>query len=96
MKIDIFPKGKENRKTKQQLMYKAKIFNETQFKKELSELKQNNIIIFEKDGYYIPNKKEEVECFINKINNQNKEITKILNLAYKMLEEMEIKNENYL
>lgn len=80
--------GKENRKTRQQLMYKAKIFNETQFKKELSELKKENIIIFENDGYYIPNKKEELQNFINKIDKQNKEITKVLNLANEMLKEM--------
>lgn len=89
MKINIFPLGKENRKTRQQLMYIAKIFDETQFKKELSELKKENIIIFENDGYYIPNKKEELENFINKIDKQNKEITKVLNLANEMLKEME-------
>lgn len=88
MKIDIFPQGKENRKTRQQLMYKAKIFNETQFKKELAELKKENIIIFENDGYYIPNKRQELESFIDKIGKQNKEITKVLNLANQMLEEM--------
>ena len=88
MKIDIFPQGKENRKTRQQLMYIAKIFDENQFKKELSELKKENIIIFENDGYYIPNKKEELQNFINKIDKQNKEITKVLNLANQMLEEM--------
>ena len=88
MKIDIFPQGKENRKTRQQLMYIAKIFDETQFKRELSELKKENIIIFENDGYYIPNKKEELENFINKIDKQNKEITKVLNLANQMLEKM--------
>lgn len=69
-------------------MYKAKIFDETQFKKELSELKKDNIIIFENDGYYIPNKKEELENFIGKIDKQNKEITKVLNLANEMLKEM--------
>lgn len=69
-------------------MYKAKIFDENQFKKELSELKKENIIIFENDGYYIPNKKEELQNFINKIDKQNKEITKVLNLANQMLEEM--------
>lgn len=88
MKIDIFPQGKENRKTRQQLMYKAKISNETQFKKELAELKKENIIIFENDGYYIPNKRQELEIFIDKIGKQNKEITKVLNLANQMLEEM--------
>lgn len=84
----FFQNGKENRKTRQQLMYKAKIFDENQFKKELSELKKGNIIIFENDGYYIPNKKEELQNFINKIDKQNKEITKVLNLANQMLEEM--------
>lgn len=83
-----FQNGKENRKTRQQLMYIAKIFDENQFKKELSELKKENIIIFENDGYYIPNKKEELQNFINKIDKQNKEITKVLNLANQMLEEM--------
>lgn len=84
----FFQNGKENRKTRQQLMYKAKIFDENQFKKELSELKKGNIIIFENDGYYIPNKRQELEIFIDKIGKQNKEITKVLNLANQMLEEM--------
>lgn len=84
----FFQNGKENRKTRQQLMYKAKIFDENQFKKELSELKKENVIIFENDGYYIPNKKEELQNFINKIDKQNKEITKVLNLANEMLKEM--------
>ena len=83
-----FQNGKENRKTRQQLMYIAKIFDETQFKRELSELKKENIIIFENDGYYIPNKRQELEIFIDKIGKQNKEITKVLNLANQMLEEM--------
>ena len=83
-----FQNGKENRKTRQQLMYIAKIFDENQFKKELSELKKENIIIFENDGYYIPNKRQELEIFIDKIGKQNKEITKVLNLANQMLEEM--------
>lgn len=83
-----FQNGKENRKTRQQLMYIAKIFDENQFKKELSELKKENIIIFENDGYYIPNKKEELQNFINKIDKQNKEIIKVLNLANQMLEGM--------
>lgn len=83
-----FQNGKENRKTRQQLMYIAKIFDENQFKKELSELKKENIIIFENDGYYIPNKTEELQNFINKIDKQNKEITKVLNLANEMLKEM--------
>lgn len=83
-----FQNGKENRKTKQQLMYIEKIFDETQFKKGLSELKKDNIIIFENDGYYIPNKKEELENFIKKISKQNEEITKVLNLANEMLKEM--------
>lgn len=84
----FFQNGKENRKTRQQLMYIAKIFDENQFKKELSELKKENIIIFENDGYYIPNKTEELQNFINKIDKQNKEITKVLNLANEMLKEM--------
>lgn len=83
-----FQNGKENRKTRQQLMYIAKIFDENQFKKELAELKKENIIIFENDGYYIPNKRQELEIFIDKIGKQNKEITKVLNLANQMLEEM--------
>lgn len=89
MKIDIFPLGKENRKTRQQLMYIAKIFDKNQFKKELSELKKDYIIIFENDGYYIPNKEEELKNFITKIDRQNKEIENVLNLARKMLKGME-------
>lgn len=88
MKISDIPKGKENRKTRQQLMYEFKITDEKQFKTELAELKQDNIIIFEDDGYYVPNKKEELESFIKKYNKQNINIVKIIDLAYQMLEEM--------
>lgn len=87
MKIDIFPIGRENKKNMQQLMYEAKIFDKNQFKKELAELKKEHIIFSVRDGYYIPNTVEEINGFILQVNNKNKENTKKINLAYKMLEE---------
>lgn len=73
-------------------MYIDKIVDERQFKKELTELKNDNIIIFEDGGYYIPNKKEELQEFIKKHNKQNYNMVKMINLAYEMLEEMEKNN----
>lgn len=79
--------GKDNRQTRQQLMYKAKITNEKQFKKELAELKKQYIIIFD-DGYYLPSSKEEYMEFINKMKEQERNINRTIELAYKEMGEI--------
>lgn len=89
MKIENFPVGRENKKTRKELMESTNITNEKQFKKELAELKQNNIILCVDNGYYIPNTKEELQNFIEKCNKQNYVTVRIINLAYKKLEDME-------
>lgn len=86
--INIMQIGKKNRQTKQQLMYKAKITDEKQFKKELAELKKQYIVIFD-DGYYLPSSKEEYMEFINKMEEQGENINRIIELAYKEMEEKE-------
>lgn len=88
MKIDIIPVGRENRKTKQQLMLMAKIFDEKIFRKEIAKLRKDNIIVRETDGYYIPDTKEDLQGIIKKYNQQKKDMTRIINLAYEMLEKM--------
>lgn len=80
--------GKHNKQTRQQLMYKAKITNEKQFKKELAELKKQYIIIFD-DGYYLPSSKEEYMEFISKMKEQERNINRTIELAYKEMEELE-------
>jgi len=84
--INVMQIGKENKQTKQQLMYKAKITDEKQFKKELAELKKQYIVIFD-DGYYLPSSKEEYMELINKMEEQGKNINKTIELAYKEMEE---------
>lgn len=86
--LDVIPIGKEYRQTRQQLMYKAKITDEMQFKKELAELREKYIIIFD-NGYYVPSSKEECLEFIQKLNGQVYDIAKTIDLAYKEMEELE-------
>lgn len=85
--IDIIPIGKENKITRQQLMQRAKIFDVNQFKKKLTNLREQYIIVFD-DGYYLPSSKEEYEEFINKMKEQAKDVGKIIELAYQEMEEL--------
>lgn len=85
---DYIPLGKENRKTKQQIMYNAKITDENKFKLELTKLRQNEIVIFD-NGYFIPNKKEEIQDFIRDCNLVGIETNKLIGMAYKKIDELE-------
>ena len=85
---DYIPIGKENKKTRQQIMHDAKIFDEKEFKRELTDLRTKEIVIFD-NGYYIPNKKEEIQDFIKNCNEVNIETNKIIALAYKKIDELE-------
>ncbi len=84
--INIIPIGKCHRETRDNLMYKAKMTDINQFKKELAELRQQYIIIFD-DGYYLPSSKEEYIEFIKKIEEQRDNANKTIELAYKEMEE---------
>ena len=86
---DYIPLGKENRKTKQQIMYNAKITDENKFKLELTKLRQNEIVIFD-NGYFIPNKKEEIQDFIRDCNLVGIETNKLIGMAYKKIDELEV------
>lgn len=77
------PRGKKNRANMEQLMFMADITNKEDFKKELKEVKRENIIIFD-DGYYIP-EGEEVEDFINKCSARIVEIQHLKELAKKLM-----------
>lgn len=85
--IDFIPIGKENKQTRQELMYKAKI-TEDEFKKELLNLKHKYIILFD-NGYYLPQTKEEYLEFIQKQNQRLCDTAKTIDLAYKEMEELE-------
>lgn len=87
MKIELIPIGKENKVSRDSLMYKAKITNIDKFKTELAELKTKNIILFE-DGYYRPNTKEEYENFINKCNIKKTETQELIKIAKKEMEDL--------
>jgi len=86
--IDFIPIGREHKKTRQELMYEAKIPNESEFQKELAELRQQYIIKFD-NGYYIPSSKKEYLDFIQKQNKQLCETSKTIELAYRGMEELE-------
>lgn len=84
--IDFIPIGKKYRKTRKQLMYESKIFDTECFKREMRQLKNEYIIIFD-DGYYLPSSKEEYTEFINKMTKKKEEIIQKIELAYKEMEE---------
>lgn len=85
-KVTDIPIGKSNRITRDSLMYKLKIFNVNQFKKELAELKEKYIILFENDGYYRPNKAEEYLMIITKQKEIIDNANKIIEIAKKEME----------
>lgn len=86
--IEVIPIGKKYRDNRENLMYKAKIFNVAEFKEELTKLRKKYIIIFD-DGYYLPSSKEEYLDFIKKMNSQMFEISNKIEMAYKEMEEKE-------
>ena len=86
--IEAIPIGKKYRQTREQLMYKTKITDVSQFREELAKLRDQYIIIFD-NGYYLPSSKEEYLEIIKKLNGQVYETTKTINLAYKEMEELE-------
>ena len=86
--IDVIPIGKKHKQTREQLMYKSKISNITDFKQELAKLKRKYIILFD-DGYYLPSSKEEYLDFIKKMNKQILDIADKIEIAYKEMEEKE-------
>lgn len=86
--IEVIPIGKKHKKTRQELMYKAKITDEGEFQKEIGKLRKQYVIIFD-NGYYIPSSKEEYLEFIQKQNKQLCETSKTIELAYKEMEELE-------
>lgn len=85
--IDVIPIGKENRETRDNLMYKAKIMDKREFKQELAKLKEKYIIIYD-EGYYLPSSKEEYLEFINKMKKQANDVNKIIELACQEMEEL--------
>ena len=89
--ITDIPVGKENRITRDSLMYKSKIIDLKIFKEELAKIKKKNIILFINDGYYRPNTLEEYDEFINKINSNIKELQTTLEIANKERKELEKK-----
>lgn len=84
--LDVIPIGRKYRDNRENLMYKAKIFNVAEFKEQLANLRENYIIIFD-DGYYVPSSKEEYLDFIKKMNSQIFEISNKIEMAYKEMEE---------
>lgn len=85
--FNVIPKGKENKETRETLMYKSHISDVKVFKKKLAELREEHIIAFD-NGYYIPETKEEYMEFIMKQNKQLINTQKIMKLAYEKMKEM--------
>lgn len=85
MKIEIIPKGKENKLKRKDLMLIANIKDEEIFKKELSELKKNYIVLFD-DGYYRPSTEQDYREFMDKCNEKRTEMYELIVLAKKEME----------
>lgn len=82
MKLEeLILKGKRNKKNREELMRLARLDRDS-FKKELSKIKETQIILFE-DGYYKPNTEEEYDAFIKKCNTEIKNIQHLVVLATK-------------
>lgn len=86
--INVFPVGKENKKTRKELMQEANIKNIEDFKKDLSELRKNYIVAFDQ-GYYVPANKEEYEEIIEKLKAQVSQTNNVIDLAYKEMKELD-------
>lgn len=87
MKIDVIPKGKENRRSRRYLMCQARIIREKEFQQEISRLRKKHIILFD-DGYYRPNTKEELQEFINSCNDKRDEMENLVNIALMEMESL--------
>lgn len=82
MKLEeLILKGKRNKKNREELMRLAHLDRDS-FKKELSKIKETQIILFE-EGYYKPNTEEEYDAFIKKCNTEIKNIQHLVELATK-------------
>ena len=81
---DYILKGKNNRKTREQLMLETKIDKQT-FREELAHLKKTKIVLFD-DGYYKPNTIQDYEDFKDKC---KREINYLKRLYYLASEEEE-------
>lgn len=85
---NYIPIGKENRKTRKEIMEEAKIIDRDEFKKELAEVRKEEIVVFN-EGYYIPNKKEEIQDFIKDCNAIGIETNRLIEMGYKKIDELE-------
>ena len=85
MKIENVPIGKKNRLNRKDLMKIAHISSEDAFRKELAELKEKYIILFD-EGYYRPSTRQEYEDFINKCNEKRTEMYELIVLAKREME----------
>lgn len=85
--IDFIPIGKENKKTRQELMNSVKITDIRAFRQEIVKLRKKYTII-EDNGYYLPRTKEEYLEFIQKQNQRLCDTAKTIDLAYKEMEEL--------
>ena len=87
--IEILPIGKENKKTRNDLMKESNIKDIEEFKKQLAEIKTKYIVIFD-NGYYLPANIDEYDDFINKANEKIDYYIKLKEIANKEMEDKNI------
>lgn len=87
--IDVIPIGEKYKKTRQELMNNMNITDVREFRRKLSKLREQYIIISDGSGYYLPSSKEEYLEFIEKQVRQIGDTTKTIELACKEMEGLE-------
>jgi hypothetical protein len=81
--LEQIPKGKRNRVSMEWLMIRCNLSNKDDFKRELRDIKQDHIVLFD-NGYFIP-EGDEIKEFIIKCNERKQEIQHLIELANKLM-----------
>ena len=79
--------GKENKKTREQLMKENQITTVEDFNEQLAKLKRNFIILDNNEGYYRPNSKVEYQLLIQRLLKRKQTIEDKIELVYKELKD---------
>jgi len=90
MTINSIGFGKENKKTREQLMKENQITTTKDFNEQLAQLKRKYIILENEEGYYRPNSKAEYQLVIQRLLKRKQTIDSKIKLVYE-----EIKNGGY-
>jgi len=83
--IDNFGIGRNNKKTREDLMKECNILSVQEFNEELANIKRHYIILVNDKAYYRPSTEIEYELLIEKLNKNIESINRTINIAEKEL-----------